>query len=131
MELEIEAVLNTSFGGFSLNEEMAQWLVENKKWTILNPNDYSYKETYPVNYLLKTGNDNYYSPTFNESLELRSHPDLIECVKSLQTLHENDSFQEKYYGKIFSLKVKKVKINIEIEDYHDGKERLTHYLSEI
>jgi hypothetical protein len=29
---ELEAVINVEYGGFSLSDEMALWLVENKNW---------------------------------------------------------------------------------------------------
>lgn len=128
---ELELVINVKFGGFSFNTEMSSWLKDNHNWTILSHEEYDYKlkDEYPLTTLIKHIGDYFYSP-HSEKIALRSHPDLIECIRTLQKIHENDSFREKHYSHIFSLEVRKVKINLEIEDYYDGKERINSYLVE-
>ncbi len=117
---EIEVVINDDYGGFSFDTEMALWLMENKGWVI----EKSYeKKDYPLNCLIESGLDYFYTP-HRESIALRTHPDLIECVKTLKKFHENDSYQQKREGHIHSLAIKKVSINLEIDEYHDGKERV-------
>lgn len=128
---ETELVLNVDFGGFSFDTEMALWLMENRNWKIISQDDYNYKiKDYPINVLIEHSGDYYFSP-HSGKIELRSNQDLIDCVRALQKLHENDSFRDKYYGHIFDLAIKKVRLHLSIEDYYDGKEKISSYLEEV
>jgi hypothetical protein len=120
--IEMELVINVDFGGFSFDTEMALWLSEHRGWTVLPEKKYNYKEKYPINTLVEMSGDYFYSP--NDGIELRSNKDLIDCVRALQILHENDDYPEAYYGHIHNLSIKKVAVHIEIENYYDGKERI-------
>ena len=127
---ELEVVLHTDFGGFSFNEEMATWLQENRNWTILNDEDYDYsKKDYPLTTLVKQSFEYLYSP-HSSDIKLRSHQDLIDCVRALKEQHKNDTYPDKHYGYIHKLKITSVRLVLEIEDYYDGKERLNSYVVE-
>lgn len=121
---ELEAVINIDFGGFSLSDEMALWLLENKSWTILDNKEYDYKKKYPVETLLDLGGDMNIHPDLNSDIKFRSNKDLIECVRYFKKVHEDDKYPESYYGKIHSLSIKSLKFSVEIEDYYDGKEKI-------
>jgi hypothetical protein len=127
--LEIELVLNTDFGGFHFDNEMASWLKQNRNWTILSEKEYDYKIKHPITTLVEMTGGYFYSPS-RDNIELRSNKDLIECVKFLKNKHKDDVYPESYYGYIHDLSIKKVKINIEIEDYYDGKERINSWVDE-
>jgi len=123
--VEVEAVLNARYGGFSINTEMALWLMEKRGWLITNDYDYQ-KKDYPINMLFeqKVGlKDYYYSPN-HDNVEFRSHKDLIDCIKELQEKHKDDPYPESYYGHIQGLKIVTVKVHLEVEDCHDGKEKI-------
>jgi hypothetical protein len=50
---------------------------------------------------------------------------LIECIRELQKLHENDSYSIKRYNvRAYNFEIINVQVHIEVEDYHDGKERI-------
>ena len=126
---EIELVINTDFGGFRFNTEMALWLIENRQWKVLKDKEYDYsqKDKYSINTLVEgIGSDYYYHPG-DDKLELRSNKDLIDCVRELKKKHENDEYPEKYYGHIHSLSIVKVAVELSIENYYDGKERVNCY----
>ncbi len=116
----MQLVLNKEYGGFHFNKEMTEWLKQNRNWTVLGYQDKNKKE-YPVTTLI--GERDYFSGV-NNSIELRSHKDLIDCVKELKKLHENDKYPERYYGHIHGLKIVTIEMNPVIQDYHDGKERV-------
>lgn len=128
MPIQMELVLNIDYGGFSFNTEMALWLSENRGWTVLSEKKYNHKEKYPITTLIEMTGDYFFHP--NDSIDLRSNRDLIDCVRALQTLHENDTFPESRYGHIHNLSVKNISFHIEIEDYHDGKERIKCWTNE-
>lgn len=121
---DLEAVINVEFGGFSLSDEMALWLMEEKGWTILDNKEYDYKKKYPVETLLDVGGNMNIHPDLNDDIKFRSNKDLIECVRHFKVLHKNDEYPESYYGKIHDFRVEKIEIKVEIDDYHDGKERI-------
>lgn len=122
---ELEVVLHRKYGGFHIDTEMALWLMENRGWTVVKESQYDYKQKaeWPLTYLVESGSDWHYHPT-SESLAFRSQKDLIDCVRALQLLHENDSYMERTYGHIFGLDVVKIKVFASIEDYNDGHERV-------
>ena len=114
--MNIELVLHTDYGGFHIDDEIALWLMENRGWTISKKVEddgtdlYEYSSDYFVTRKHKSS-----------SVELRSNPDLIDCVRELQKLHKDDDFREKHYGYIHKLRVVKIEVKISIEDYHDGR----------
>lgn len=121
---EIELVLHRRYGGFSIDMEMALWLIENRQWTLIKHKDYDYQKRneFPLNCLIEMGRD-YYHPN-SDSLAFRSQKDLLDCVRAIQEVYKNDSWSEAYHGHIQGLEITKVKIFAEIEDYNDGHERL-------
>lgn len=118
---EIELVLHTSFGGFHFDTEMALWLSENRGWNIIRYADFDYKErgNYPVNTLLDM-NSCFLPP--NDNVGLRSNKDLIDCVRALQA--GNNRY-------VHRLTIMKVVIHVEIEDYHDGRERVNCWAEQL
>lgn len=124
---ETEVVINVSFGGFSFDTEMALWLSENRGWNVIPEKKYNYKEKYPITTLIEMSGDHFFHP--NDDFNLRSNKDLIDCVRELQTLHENDSYPESRYGHIHALSIKKLSVHVEIENYYDGKERVKCWVS--
>lgn len=119
----VEAVINTEFGGFSLNTEMALWLMENRNWKITK--QWDCKEP---KHLVESIGDHYY--VNDEKIDFRLNKDLIDCVRALKEVHKNDTYPESYYGHIHNLKIVKLKVNLSIENYHDGKERIGIYTEE-
>lgn len=120
---ELELVIHVSYGGFHLDTEMALWLLE-RGWNIVTQKEY--EQNYPKKYPINTLHDLYgmFCP-MDDTIEFRSHPDLIECVRALQKLHEDDDWPERRQVYVHRLQVVKVKINVEIEDYNDGYERVS------
>lgn len=116
--MDIKLVMHKSYGGFHIDKEMALWLSEHCNWSIggkecdltCQISDYYSTNKFDIN-----------------SIELRSNPDLIKCVEALQNKHQNDSYSDKYYNYIYKLKIINYTINLSIEDYHDGKEKLNVY----
>lgn len=124
--MKMQVVLHRNYGGFGLTPEMANWLVDNKGWQLI---DYNYKEKYPLETInIENYGSDYYCPN-QDKIEFRSHPDLIECVKHFKKVHENDKYPDSYYGLIHSLKIVEVKVSLEIEQYNDGYERVTSEIS--
>lgn len=123
---EIEVVINTDFGGFRLDEEMALWLIENKNWKVAK---YS-SEDYDPNgdHDLVDLNGPYIIPK-EDNIAFRTNKDLIECIKYFKDKYKLADYVqrleiEKHGGKVFDLKVVKIVIGISIDDYYDGKERV-------
>ena len=126
--MKLKLVLNTDYGGFSATKEMVDWL-KAKGWTIIpEKNYYSSEKKYPLTTIISGSGYNSFVHYYD--IQLRSHPDLIECVRTLQKLHENDTWTEQRQNGIYDLSIVEVDISIEIEDYHDGKERvvINHYV---
>lgn len=118
----IEIVINTSYGGFHIDHEMAQWLKNNKGWTIGN------KETDDLP--PPSGGDHYGSLKHDfYSTEFRTNKDLIECVKALKKEHPYDpykTFNKTHY--VQCLKVAECSIKLEVYNKHDGIEDVEHYV---
>jgi hypothetical protein len=119
---EVELVINVNFGGFSFDTEMALWLSENCGWTIIPEKNYNYKEKYSITTLIDMKGNLFISP--NDGVELRSNKDLINCVRAVHALHENDDFPDSHYGHIHNLAIRKVDVHLEIIDHHDGIEKI-------
>lgn len=120
---EIEVVLNRAFGGFSLDLEMVTWLTEHKGWIVKSYDEHQRGE---FCHLIDHGHSSLFYPPNNISstIEFRSNPDLIECVRTLQKLYGNDNYTKKITHQVCNLRVVKFEVTIEVEDYNDGYERL-------
>ncbi len=125
---ELEVVIHDNYGGFSVDDEMALWLIENRGWTLLAENQYDYKKEseLPLTTLVDFHFSNY-SP-HQHKIEFRSHLDLLDCVRAIKKLHEDDDYPDSIYGHIHSLSIKKIKVHVGVEDYHDGKERISCWM---
>lgn len=128
--LELEVVLHRGYGAFHIDDEMALWLMEHRGWTMVKGMNAYPKGKWPMTCLDDECHDFVYSP-HGDTIEFRSHPDLIACVKALKELHKNDSHSDKMYGHIHKLKIAKMEISAGIEDYNDGYERLNCSFTEI
>ena len=122
---ELEVVLHVDFGGFRINDEMALWLMENRGWIIDKTDDW--RDDCPLNHLYESGQW-IWSP-HNDSIAFRSHPDLIACVRALKERHKDDSYPDSIYGHIHGLAIQKVIFKADIEDYHDGKEKVNGWVN--
>ncbi len=120
----VELVVNSAFGGFSFDTEMALWLIENKGWTSSKENSEKYD-------LVECGSDWYYpSIKYTDAVSIRFHPDLIACVRGLQKTLTNVPRSERYKHHVLDMTIVTVDINIGVIDYHDGKERVECYAAE-
>lgn len=114
----IEVVIHNGYGGFHIDSEMALWLMENRGWRIGKPGE-------DVD-LIEGSKDWFYSDKFKtDSFEFRTNKDLIDCIKSLKLIHKNDKYPECYYGHIHKLSIVEVNIELGIENYNDGYEKVT------
>lgn len=124
-----EIVINNQYGGFSFDREMAEWLHKNKNWGIAGASDFP-QDDLIAPCLIQWSGDLYYPVSRLDNVELRLNPDLIECVKTLRAKYE-DQLQpgHKLRNKVLDLVVQKVNVEVDVEDVHDGKERVivTHY----
>ena len=128
-ELKVEVILNTSYGGFSIDTEMALWLMEHRGWTTDQDTRKAYheKDSWPVNCLVEYGRDHYSHPR-SDAFEFRANRDLVDCVKALKLLHEDDPFPQERHSHLHDLDVIEVTVELGIQDYHDGKERVTSHV---
>jgi hypothetical protein len=131
--MNLTVVINGSYGGFSLNKEMAEWLRDNKGWKVA-PSD-----TYPSNDydLVFCGDDSVYPSTkwkSNDSMAFRSHPDFVECVRWLKwkyrnyDKHRSHQIEDRYlYSSIshaHDLCIVEVRVSVEVGDKYDGIENI-------
>lgn len=121
----IEIVINVTFGGFSIDTEMALWLIEHRGWVSKKEDAYDYtaKDQWPLTHLIESGSSWIYSP-HSDSMAFRMHKDIIDCVQALQEQYKDDGYQERRTRHVHHLKVIKAALHIDVEDYHDGKERV-------
>lgn len=118
----IELVINTEYGGFSYNQEIAEWLKNKRKWKIITEKELG--DEHPLTTIIKLGSNHY--ATYKDCIELRMHKDLVNCIRELKEKHEDDDFTI-HHNQLDSLEIKTVSIFLDIEDYHDGKERVKTY----
>lgn len=114
----LEVVIHTQYGGFHIDTEMALWLMENKGWKIGRHED-------PSVDLVECDIADYYypqNPIKTNDIGFRSHPDLVECVKTLQQLHKNDDWTERKRTYVNNLSVVDIFAKIEIYHVFDGIE---------
>lgn len=118
----MNVVINNKHGGFGISNEAAEWLIENKGWEVTQWDDGTYAD--PEADLVDVtagpeGRDYREQQKYSfvggrRDPELRSDPDLIECVETL-----GDDAD----GRHASLKIVEVPDGVEwqIEEY-DGAE---------
>ena len=117
----MKIVINCEFGGFGISEEAIEWLMKKKGWTLttytpkgdlLNPDADFVANQEHTNILGKYS----FAHWWRNETELRCHPDLIECIKSLGA---------KANGRFADLKVITIPDGIEweIKEY-DGLEHI-------
>lgn len=124
--MKITLVLNVDYGGFSCDKEMAEWLRDNRGWSLLNKDhefdgrcsDGTIKKT-----LSRIMSNMYYHPD-QHSIEFRSNQDLIDCVRELREKRANGTFNKWHYSHIKNLQVVEADVRFSIDNYHDGKEKL-------
>lgn len=75
----VKVAINTCYGGFGLSDEACEWLINEKGWTVGNIHD-------PKGEQILRNRDasfgKYYIPGAY-GLELRTNPDVIECIETL------------------------------------------------
>lgn len=121
-----EIVINNEFGGFGIDKEIADWLVDNKNWKIVDHS--SFLVNRKTIYCCDFG----YDIDFHENSTKRTDEDLVECVKILQKKYLEDGIKDVFdwnkkrknidVPKVLELKVKEITIEIDVEDRYDGKE---------
>jgi len=94
----VEVVIHTDYGGFSINTEMALWLMENRGWTVAP------KNADPAGHQLGESIGDYFFSTEKDEVKLRTNKDLIDCVRAIKEIHKDDVYPERYYGYIHKLK---------------------------
>ncbi len=109
-------VLNVKFGGFGLDKEMADWLIANRGWRLVN-DDCAEPKTLIHTY-------DRYDPAWlgRNDIEFRSNPDLVDCVRELQKI--KGTYSEDRLRCVHNLKIQTVDVEISVNDYHDGKEEI-------
>jgi hypothetical protein len=124
-----EIVINTEFGGFSLDTEMAVWLMENRGWRVSKTDSTCDLE----HDLVEMGADRFV-PTDKhvqhyDDTKFRMNQDLIDCVRDLQaTYYRGPGWRE---AKVNCLEVKTINVHIDVEEYHDGKEEINCRAEEV
>ena len=119
-----QVVINTQFGAFHFDKEMADWLAENKRWKIVEKD--VDEADWQSNMLVGYSGNYYIHPSQNrsEGLSIRTNPDIIECVRTLQEKHVDLPLSQRYGHKVLDLRIKDIDIHWSVEDVHDGKEKV-------
>lgn len=120
--MKTQILIYAKFGGFSLSQEMADYLANNKNWKIIkhqdiNYNNNNYKTELKNNTLINAYND--YLHLNNDSIEYKTNPDLIECYKILKQKYTND---KKHH--IHKFELIEVEVYLEIHNKYDGIEEV-------
>ncbi len=131
----MEVILHRAYGGFHITHEMGLWLEENKNWKIIKHSELkNHANDENKNHILieYPGSRDYLSTFdyhFSNTVEFRSDPDFVNCVKYFQDKYKDVSrfdhkkYHERYYH---DLSIEDICIKLEIEDYNDGYERITY-----
>jgi hypothetical protein len=121
-----EFVINTTFGGFNLPREIADWLIENKGWSVVD--DINDELAPDCKLVVRCFDGNYYPAGDRDDPRLRSNPDLIEAVRAVQKKFLDDNpdagRNKKRDSRLFDLSVVTVAVDINIVNYHDGREQV-------
>jgi len=133
-KLELSVVLHDGYGGFSILPELAEYLHKRKGWEIIPIQGMELKRSTNPHIIYHTYYDE--KPTLNywcadqDSITFRSNPDLIEAVQHVRNGLEQAYNQKQiewkdyYYSPLRNLKVVTVSMQLEIESYNDGHERI-------
>ena len=86
----IDVIINNCFGGFGLSEKAFKWLIKHKGWTVTTYNEKG-DFTDPEADIVDTSDDDSLSGIANHFLakwdyhgvDLRTNPDLIECIRKI------------------------------------------------
>jgi hypothetical protein len=134
---EVEIVINCDFGGFSLDTEMAIWLMEMKGWTVTEEPSMSETDHYDL-----FGMGDFFWPTAKHTdggndrcdTSFRMNPDLIECVKALQDKYKEllvwQRLNLKPDHKVLSLGIAKLRFHVDVVNEYDGKEEVKCWVTE-
>lgn len=113
-----KVIINYKHGGFGISDEAAEWLMENRGWTVTKFGDDGDYIDSGADLVDTAGGialgDRYNMVMRRNNPELRSDPDLIDCIETL------DSDAD---GRHASLKIVEIPVDVEwqIEEY-DGAE---------
>jgi len=133
-KIELSVVLHDGYGGFSILPEIAEYLHKRKGWEIIPIQGMALKRSTDPKIIYRTyynekPTDNYWCED-QDSITFRSNPDLIEAVQHVRNGLEQAYNQKKlvwkdyYYSPLRSFKVVIVSMQLEIETYNDGHERI-------
>lgn len=91
--MKIKIAINTSFGGFSVNEKVAYYLKNNKNWNLFKTDkieiprelmDEVEKENFKTMILVSQGSRNLvFFPNVTDAFEFRTNPDLLEAIETV------------------------------------------------
>lgn len=122
--IEMEVVINRAYGGFSVCAEIVQLLIENRGWKVTNDWE-EFSKSSDVT-LLYDGGHNSFSHNYRLDMQLRTHKDFIDCVRTLKEQYKNDDRTQRQLRRgIHDLKIVKAYAELGVEDYNDGHERVT------
>jgi hypothetical protein len=127
MEFTKEIVINVEFGGFSVSREMAEWLRDEKGWTTTEDENEIDKDNFDFVMSKHWFHPNKYD---RDSVEFRSNPDLVECVKFFHKKYEDECFIGKGKPQVMCLRVIEATVHLDVEHVYDGKEGISCWSSE-
>jgi len=79
----MKIVINKCYGGFGLSDEAFEWLIKNKKWKVTGYTKEGQYEN-PNATIVKSKRDRFFGKYYlTDERKIRTHPDLIECIKVL------------------------------------------------
>lgn len=134
-------VIHDGYGGFSIPKEVVDLLIQ-RGWSLFNSDNliYDYTKGYftksedqiPERSIIKEfGLYNFNRQSGDrECIRMRSNEEFIECLeiaqKELEEKYERNEilYREYYYNQLRKLKVVEGTINLEIEIYNNGHERI-------
>lgn len=119
-QLDFEIAINRSYGGFSIDKEMADYLIEKGWKTTTDPRNRDDKTIFQIN-----SNDKWVALA-NDSVVTRSDPIFLDCVRFFQDKYKDLDWIQKDRHNSCALKIKIVNVtaSVEVEQYNDGHERV-------
>lgn len=116
----MKVIKNCCYGGFGLSDEAFEWLIKNKGWVVTGWNHEGNKINPEADIIKKSEtmviDSHYYLSKDEDSPELRTNPDLIECIEALG---------EKASGGCAKLVIVEVPDDVEFQiDEYDGWETI-------
>lgn len=124
---EIDVVINAAYGGFTVTREMAEWLIANRGWSVVREADYDYATRTPACRLIESRWGYGLPPGTRDDIAFRSDPDLVACVRELRKRRADAGRADKRDDPLHDLRIVRVTVAMEIEDYNDGHERVNAY----